>query len=210
MRKKIIATFLLLLLPFSLISCSENKNLSSNAPSIEENTSNGNNSNSDKSDLDENKSESSKESSNEDEVKSKDVRLYYYNAVADKIVYSDKTIEVKGKAVATAIVNSLKEAPTSDIRGVISKDISLISANLDSSKDTITLDFSDNFVKAQNLGGGVEASTLTALVNTFGYNFKVNNVIITLGGKPYESGHFSKASGEAFKVNYDNITELQK
>lgn len=204
MKKKVLATILSLSLPFLLIACTDSnkeENLS-NKPTIEEETTTTPTTN------DEKNNEDVDNANNKDEAKEEDVNLYYYDVITDKIVYINKTITIKGKAVGTALVNALKESPNSDISPSIANEITLKSAKLDKENDTISLDFSANFISAQNLGSGAESKTLTAICNTFGDYYDVNNVIITLEGKPYSSGHILMSEGEAFKVNLENTSKL--
>ena len=204
MKKKVLATILSLSLPFLLIACTDSnkeENLS-NKPTIEEETTTTPTTN------DEKNNEDVDNANNKDEAKEEDVNLYYYDVITDKIVYINKTITIKGKAVGTALVNALKESPNSDISPSIANEITLKSAKLDKENDTISLDFSANFINAQNLGSGAESKTLTAICNTFGDYYDVNNVIITLEGKPYSSGHILMSEGEAFKVNLENTSKL--
>lgn len=204
MKKKVLATILSLSLPFLLIACTDSnkeENLS-NKPTIEEETTTTPTTN------DEKNNEDVDNANNKDEAKEEDVNLYYYDVITDKIVYINKTITIKGKAVGTALVNALKESPNSDISPSIANEITLKSAKLDKGNDTISLDFSANFISAQNLGSGAESKTLTAICNTFGDYYDVNNVIITLEGKPYSSGHILMSEGEAFKVNLENTSKL--
>lgn len=204
MKKKVLATILSLSLPFLLIACTDSnkeENLS-NKPTIEEETTTTPTTN------DEKNNEDVDNANNKDEAKEEDVNLYYYDVITDKIVYINKTITIKGKAVGTALVNALKESPNSDISPSIANEITLKSAKLDKENDTISLDFSANFISAQNLGSGAESKTLTAICNTFGDYYDINNVIITLEGKPYSSGHILMSEGEAFKVNLENTSKL--
>lgn len=204
MKKKVLATILSLSLPFLLIACTDSnkeENLS-NKPTIEEETTTTPTTN------DEKNNEDVDNANNKDEAKEEDVNLYYYDVITDKIVYINKTITIKGKAVGTALVNALKESPNSDISPSIANEITLKSAKLDKGNDTISLDFSANFISAQNLGSGAESKTLTAICNTFGDYYDVNNVLITLEGKPYSSGHILMSEGEAFKVNLENTSKL--
>lgn len=136
------------------------------------------------------------------------VRLYFYDVINDNIVYYDDTVEVTDKAVTSAIINALKYPSNPNIDPNIKPNINVTSAKLDNTNNTFTVDFPSNFVSEMNLGGGVESSTLKAIVNTLGYNFNVNNVIITLGGNPYSSGHMQMSSGESFKVSFDNTINL--
>ncbi|WP_195263583.1 GerMN domain-containing protein [Clostridium sp. 1001275B_160808_H3] len=206
MKKRILAILISLSIPFSMISCgaeaNSNKNntasnISNNEATIidEEDNINDNTQN---------------DISNSNETITDNANIYYYDVVTDKIVYISKTIEIKDKAVATALVKELKKAPSEEIAASLNSDISLNSAEVDSTNDIIKLDFSSNFVEAQNLGSGPESSTLTAICNTFGDYFNVTQVIITLDGKPYTSGHISMKDGDIFKVNLDNTFELTK
>ena len=207
MKKKLLALLFTTIFSFSLISCSktisENDNVD-NTPIAES----SDKENDKVSTPSENNDSSSTD--NKNEILTESANIYYYDVVNDKIVYLSKTIEIKNKEIATALVNELKKSPTEDISPVINSNITLKSANLDNNSNTIKLDFSSNFVTEQNLGAGTESGTLTAICNTFGDYFNVSKVIITLDGKPYSSGHIIKAEGEAFDVDLNNSTELKK
>lgn len=212
MKKKILVIILSLSLPFLLIACNDKKeeeNLS-NKPTTEEKSNNYSNEEKNNNYTEE-KSNDSTDNKDEikDEVKDENAKIYYYDIISDKIVYINKTITIKNKAVVTALVAALKESPNSDISPSIANDITLNSAKLDKDNDVISLDFSSNFITSQNLGSGAESKTLTAICNTFGAYYNVNNVIITLEGKPYSSGHILMKDGEAFKVNLEDTTELK-
>lgn len=148
------------------------------------------------------------ESTQSSQITNRNVRLYFYDVVQDKIVYYDDTVEVTDKAVTTALINELKHPKNTKVTPSISKNVNIISAKLDKEKNLFYLDLTDNFVGEMNLGSGPESSTLNAIVNTIGYNFEVNNVVITLGGKPYSSGHILKNEGESFKVSLSNASKL--
>lgn len=211
MKKKLLAILFTTIFSLSLISCSQDISENNNTNTNENNTTS-----SDNVDNDSNEQSNSSENNDSDkentenEIIKENVNIYYYDVVTDKIVYVPTTIEIKNKEVATALVNELKKSPTEDIPPAINENITLKSANLDKNSDVITLDFSSNFVKEQNLGAGAESSTLEAICNTFGDYFKVNKVIITLEGKPYSSGHIMKNEGESFNVNLTNSVELTK
>lgn len=214
MKKKILAILLSTVLSASFVSCAKNtdtnnENNLNNTSSIS-NDNNNQSDNSSKEPSSENTNETTNKDENEDEVVSKNAKIYYYDVVTDKIVYLSTAIEIKNKEVATALLNELKKAPTEDISAAINEDITLKSANVDKNNDSITLDFSSNFVEAQNLGSGVEKSTLQAIANTFGEYFGVTKVIITLDGKSYSSGHILMNEGEGFTVNLNDVVELNK
>ncbi|WP_097032763.1 GerMN domain-containing protein [Clostridium tertium] len=209
MKKRILAILISLSIPFSIISCGAEAN--NNKNNTASNISNNESTITDEEDKNKDSNQSDKyNTNNSNEITTDDANIYYYDVVTDKIVYINKTIEIKDKAVATALVNELKKNPSEEIASALNSDISLNSAKVDSENDTIKLDFSSNFVEAQNLGSGPESSTLTAICNTFGDYFNVSKVIITLDGKPYTSGHISMKDGDTFKVDLNNTLELTK
>lgn len=201
MNKKFTAIIISLLIGFSMISC-QNGDKDNNISEKNNTGSFSNNNDDSKNNINNSNNESS-------EIVSDDARIYYYDVVTDKIVYINKTIEIKDKATATALINELKKSPNSYISPAISNDISLISAKVNNKNDTITLNFSSNFVEAQNLGSGAETNTLKAICNTFGDYFNVSNVIINLDDKPYTSGHILMKDGDSFKVDTNNSIELK-
>lgn len=210
MKKNVLAIVLSLFIPFSLISCSKSPEVEENKVS---NSSVNNNSTSSEKDNNSTTETDSKKDNEENTEKNtekeENAKIYYYDVVSDKIVYINKAITVKDNDAATSLINELKKSPNSDISPSLSSEIALNSSTLDAEKSTITLDFSSNFVSAQNLGAGAESSTLTAICNTFGSYFNVENVEITLDGKPYSSGHILMNEGETFKVNLNDAVELK-
>ena len=202
MKKKLIIILLSLSIPFSMISCKNNTNNVTNE---------GNNNSTISDNSTTSQAEEKEEEKHEDldENKEKNAKIYYYDVVSDKIVYINSIIEVDEDQSVNALINELKKSPNTDIEPALSSDITLNSYTIDNENSIITLDFSSNFVSAQNLGAGAESSTLAAICNTFGSYFNVENVIITLDGKPYSSGHILMTEGETFKVDLNNAVELK-
>ena len=209
MKKNILAISLSLLIPFSLISCSS----SAEARNKEENKVNNstavnNDSTSSKENNSSNSEATTEKDIEEDTEKEEMAKIYFYDVVSDKIVYINTNIKVNGDA-SNALVEELKKSPNAEIPPSLASDISLNSTNINNENSTITLDFSSNFIGSQNLGSGAESRNITAICNTFGSYYNVENVIITLDGKPYSSGHILMNPGEAFKVNLENTIELK-
>ncbi|MDV4151280.1 GerMN domain-containing protein [Clostridium sp. AL.422] len=203
MKKNIIAIFLSLLIPFSLISCSKSSEVKNNEENNVSNSSSVNNNDTSS----ENKN--TKKDIDPDTEKEENAKIYYYDVVSDKIVYINTTITVKDDNEVITLIDELKKSPNADISPSLSSEITLNSYVLNTEKSTITLDFSSNFVGSQNLGSGAESRTLTAISNTFGDYFNIENVVITLDGAPYSSGHILMNEGEAFKVNLGDTIELK-
>ena len=205
MKKSLLAISLSLLIPFSLISCSKSTEAGQNENNEVSNSTGINNSTSSEN----NTSTDDKKDSETVEIKDTEAKIYYYDVVSDKIVYINTTIKVNGNNASELLVDELKKSPGTDISPSLSSEVTLNSSNLDKDKSKITLDFSSNFVSSQNLGAGAESSTLTAISNTFCDYFDVKNVVITLDGKPYTSGHILMNEGEAFEVNLEDAVELK-
>ena len=69
----------------------------------------------------------------------------------------------------------------------------------------VYVDFSKEFITEMNAGSAYEAMILQSITNTLGKYYGVENVYITLDGKPYESGHIMMKEGEPFTVDLKNV-----
>lgn len=211
MKKKPLILLSIFILSLTLISCNKNTIEIKDSPdnNTEINTEKPEVPNSNNNDLQiENSNKLTPPNSDISQKETKSVRLYFYDVVNDTIIYYDDTIQVTDKAVTNALINALKNPSNASVTPSIPKSINVTSAKLDINTNTFTIDFPNNFVSEMNLGSGPESSTLQSIVNTLGYNFNVDNVIITLGGKPYSSGHIIMESGESFKVSLNNTINL--
>lgn len=135
-------------------------------------------------------------------------RFFYYNPAKDKILYMDKNMaQQEASKLKNILDENLKNAPSKEFMS-IKATIKVNKIELSEEKGLVNIDFSNNFVKEMNLGSGTESSNLQAIVNTLGYNYKVDKVLITLDGKPYSSGHIIMKKDEAFSVNYDGCFKM--
>ena len=69
----------------------------------------------------------------------------------------------------------------------------------------VHVDFSSELVSDMNAGSGYEVLILQSIANTLGNYYGVQEVMITMEGKPYESGHILMKEGETFKVNMEDV-----
>lgn len=209
MKKNILSILLSLFIPFSLISCSSSAETQKQEENKVNNSTSINNDSTSAKENNSSNSEATTEKDIEEDTEKKEVaKIYFYDVVSDKIVYINTNIKVNDDA-SIALVEELKKSPNSEIPPSLASDIILNSTNLNNENSTITLDFSSNFIGSQNLGSGAESRNITAICNTFGSYYNVENVVITLDGKPYSSGHILMNPGEAFKVNLENTIELK-
>lgn len=226
MKKKFLVLLSIIILSLTFISCSKdtsNNPTSHNPPQTDTSKPDTNtNTNTEKPNTNDTQTGTSKPTPDVPEVTTPDtdteiaipekemksVRLYFYDVINDNIVYYDDVVEVTDKAVTNALINALKYPSNENVTPSIPKSINVTSAKLDKENNTFTVDFPSNLVSEMNLGSGPESSTLKSIVNTLGYNFGVDNVIITLAGNPYSSGHIALSYGESFKVSLDNTVKL--
>lgn len=69
----------------------------------------------------------------------------------------------------------------------------------------VNVDFSSELVSDMNAGAGYELLILQSITNTLGNYYGAMEVVITVAGKPYESGHVLMKEGETFKVDMDQV-----
>lgn len=86
--------------------------------------------------------------------------------------------------------------------GLMSSDTTLNSLWIEPGSSMATIDFSKEFVTKMNAGTTKETGVLDSVVNTVGYYFQVQKVILTIDGQPYSSGHILMKEGEAMSTTY--------
>lgn len=128
-------------------------------------------------------------------------RLYFYNGEEDCIYYTDIALTVTDNALTTALTNALKIPPSSSFSSIPNA-VDVISANLDKSKDLITVNLSKNYYDIlSKVGSGSESYLLQTLAMTYSYNYNISKVIILIDGKAYSGSHILLFDGET--INFD-------
>lgn len=142
---------------------------------------------------------------NKDTAFTQSLEVFYPN-VDEKIYLEPLTLTFRTNDETK---NVLQDA----IRQKVSKDSYLPLASVNTKLNSLTLtednivriDFSSELVSEMNAGAGYEALILQAITNTVGNYYGVPEVLITVEGKPYESGHILMNEGETFQVSLDNV-----
>jgi spore germination protein GerM len=132
-----------------------------------------------------------------------------YFADADEKIYSVQfELSLKtGTDIRKALEEAMKkEPPKTSHLPLISANTKLNSLILEKD-NTVHADFSNEFVSEMNAGAGYETLILQSVTNTIGNYFGTNKVLITLDGKPYESGHILMDEEEVFEVNMDQVVQ---
>ncbi|SET34320.1 Sporulation and spore germination [Natronincola peptidivorans] len=137
------------------------------------------------------------------------LRCYYPDFENEQLVYKDFDIPFQtNDEIRPTYIEHLQRAPNGSILPVFTENITLQSFSYNPEEELVVVDLSDNFVTEMNLGAGYESLAIQSIVNTVGFNFSVEKVVITLDGSLYESGHFQLQEGEYFQVHYENVVPL--
>lgn len=147
---------------------------------------------------------------NRDAVYSLSVSLYHPGV--DETLYGDQTqLQFKtGDDSKTVLEEVFQKSGVDDTYlPLIGPNTKINDLYLDKN-GIVNVDFSSNFVTEMNVGAGYELLILQSIVNTLGDYYGAGKVYITLGGKPYESGHILIKEGETFDVEYDDVTYIER
>lgn len=139
------------------------------------------------------------------------VRFYFPQFEKDRIVYMEREIAIKtNEDMKYQFQKELKTIPESGGLGkTLTKNTQVLGIVLDDERDTVTVDLSSDFIKEMNAGTTLESMLVNSITNTFGSYYMKGKVIITIDGKPYESGHILMKPGEAFTVKTEGIAEYK-
>jgi spore germination protein GerM len=72
----------------------------------------------------------------------------------------------------------------------------------DSEAGVVNVDFSEELITDLQAGSGTESLVLQSIVNTIGSYYGADEVLLTVEGQPYESGHMAMSEGETWPVDY--------
>lgn len=139
------------------------------------------------------------------------VKFYFPQFTKDRIVYIEREIAtVTNEDIKVKLEEGLKTVPeNSELTKVLSPNAKILGVSIDEKNSTVTVDISSHFVKEMNAGTSLESMLLESVTNTFGNYFQKSKVILTIDGKPYESGHILMKQGEYMKVTKDNVAEYK-
>lgn len=129
-----------------------------------------------------------------------DVDTETYTVIAKELSFNtnDNTGQVLAKAY--------KQAPGGTLGAVLSENTKVNTLTLNQ-EGKILIDLSSEFRTETNAGSGYESMILQSIANTFGaYYNNAKEVILTVDGKPYSSGHYEFQEGESIPTVY-NLAE---
>ncbi|NLY45496.1 MAG: GerMN domain-containing protein [Tissierella sp.] len=137
-----------------------------------------------------------------------DIEAYYPLYSDIKTAYINEKINFyTNGSIEKLLEDILKNPPNDELISVIPDSVIINSIKLDRSSWTLRVDFSQELLTDLNIGSSMETEILKSIVNTLGRLYDVENVYISIEGRPYESGHYAIRDDEFFNVD---IEEIQK
>jgi len=133
------------------------------------------------------------------------IRFYYPDAAAGKLGYVDKKVSFyTNDSTREVLTKAYKEPPPEPLGAVFSPGTKINSLYLNED-GMVYIDLNRAFQKEMNAGAAVESMILQSVANTFGHYYGASRVMLTVDGKPYESGHISLRPGEYLTVDDADI-----
>lgn len=136
------------------------------------------------------------------------VNVYFPSLDEDIYYYISKEISFKTNDETKDVVEKIVK-DNGDQATVVSINTKINSLYLNDEEKRVHVDFSKELVSEMNAGSYFEAMILQSITNTLGNYYGVEEVLITIEGKPYESGHILMGENEPFKVNLEKTKPLQ-
>lgn len=134
--------------------------------------------------------------------------FYFPNLELGKIFIKNKGIDFRtNDDTARILEEAYKAAIVSNVGEVLTANTKINRLQLNGDQQ-VELDLNAAFLTEMNAGAAYEAMILQSLVNTFGCYYGVEEVILTIDGKPYSSGHIELQEGEPLRVNEENTEEI--
>jgi hypothetical protein len=133
------------------------------------------------------------------------IRFYFPDASTGKLGYEDREVSFYTNDFSREVLaKAYKEAPPEPLGAVFSPGTKINSLYLNQD-GMVYIDLNKAFQKEMNAGAAVESMILQSVANTFGHYYGASRVLLTIDGKPYESGHISLRPGEYLTVDDADI-----
>lgn len=135
------------------------------------------------------------------------IKFYYPNSKDVSIYSENKEVSFFTNDITSVMVEQgIRELTKDKYDPTISSNTNINSLFLNSD-NVVYVDFSKDLVSDMKAGSSYEEIILQCITNTLGGYYGVNEVYITVDGKPYESGHILMKEGETFKVSMDKVIQ---
>ncbi len=140
-----------------------------------------------------------------------DIDVFYpLNSDIDTVYVKDRLDFQTNQNLERILEHVMKNPPSDKLMPVMPKSAGINSIKLDKNSWILRVDLKEEFITDSNMGSALETEILKSMVNTLGRFYDVENVYISVDGKPYESGHYSLKEQESFKVDIEGIKEFTR
>lgn len=143
------------------------------------------------------------ESVEEDTARAQDIRLYYPDIHSGSIQYLDQEVSFRTNDETTGILEEAYKGAATDSMGIVFTSGTAIKSLTKDDKNRVRLDLNEAFVTEMNAGAAYEAMLIQCIANTFGNYYHAESLILTVEGRPYESGHIRMEEDEPISVEQD-------
>jgi len=143
-----------------------------------------------------------------DTVRLESIQFFFPNINDGKIYIKNKQLTFKTNSITDDVLETgYKEALVDNVGAVFSTNtkINILKLNKDGK---VELDLNSAFLTEMNAGSGYETMILQCLANTFCRYYNAQELILTIDGKPYSSGHFEMKEGESIKADFEGTIEI--
>lgn len=139
--------------------------------------------------------------------RNQEVRFYYPDAQSGKPYFVNSTVSFQtNDSTAQVLEKGYKDSVNKSLGVVLTTEAAIKSLTLDD-KNTVRIDMNEAFQKEMNAGAGYEDMILRCIATTFGHYYGSDKVLLTVEGKPYESGHIKLEEGETLSIFTEEIEE---
>lgn len=136
------------------------------------------------------------------------VDFFYPNINDGKYYYKTKQVSFKTNDITEKVLEeAYKEPVTGELCRVFSTNTQINSLYLNRDK-RVYLDLNKAFLTEMNAGSLSEGMILQSIANTFGRYYGSDQVILTIDGQLYESGHIAFAKGESIPVKGEGAVKV--
>ena len=145
-----------------------------------------------------------------DTVRTEMINFYYPDS-------EDSQLQAQKKGVTYHTNDSTAEVLEDAYRDLVSENLGVVfttnaaikSLSLDGD-NRVRLDLNSAFVSEMNAGAGYEQAILQCVANTFGQYYNSEEVILTIEGEPYESGHIKMEEDQVIKTNFNDVRDVKE
>ncbi len=143
----------------------------------------------------------------EDQERAERIRFYYPDMKTGEIAYEESEVVWHTNDETAKVLEEAYKGTVNETFGTVFSTGTAIRSLSRDEENRVRLDLNRAFVSEMNFGAAYEALILQCAAATFGNYYNSDQVILTIEGKPYESGHIKMKEGESIPVRLEGIEE---